>query len=442
MRIGVLDLVAIYLIPPIGIGILAVLFLAVLYGIVKFDWFRLDFTYDVLVGLKHRKRPLSFANVALLLLFDNGVQATLLYRISRFLHLRGFAAVAQVINKTSKALTNIDLAPSARIGRGLSLWHGTSIVVAQYAEIGQRCVIRQGCTVCGFGKVVVEDDVTFSHGSFVLEGNPEPIVVGKGAMVAANAVIVKSVPPGQVAAGVPADRFHRRPDTRILGVLLDLDRVLVDSDPAAYLALRRVLQSLGKRGISRKSFHRQLGRGLPQMLAALIGESLLTTASRLFAERFRELCAEHVLLRPGAKEVLAELRSAGMKIGVLSRHFRETAEGMIERLGLEDHLDGVQTADACGAWKPHPKVLVELLSSLGLRKENAVYVGSSSLDLRTGSNAALRVILLPGGAGQSKESLARCLPVLGESVVLDGLAEVPAYVRRLGSDPAEEVLSM
>jgi serine acetyltransferase len=162
MHIGVWDLVLIYGLPLVLAGIFLGVFLVLLYLVVKYDIFRLDFSYDMLMGLKYRKRLLSLSNVSFLVLFDNGMQATLLYRISRTLYLHKMVPLALVISKIAKTLTNIDVSPTARIGRGISLWHGTSITIAQFAEIGERCVVRQGCGVSGFGKVRVGDDVSFA----------------------------------------------------------------------------------------------------------------------------------------------------------------------------------------------------------------------------------------------------------------------------------------
>ena len=48
--------------------------------------------------------------------------------------------------------------------------------------------------------VVIEDDVLIGANAVVLEG----VRVGKGAVVAAGAVVIEDVPAGAVVAGVPA----------------------------------------------------------------------------------------------------------------------------------------------------------------------------------------------------------------------------------------------
>lgn len=93
-----------------------------------------------------------------------------------------------------------DLEP-VRIGRqtnvqDLSVVHvdrGMPAILGERVTVGHRCVIH-GCTL--------EDDSMVGMGAVVLSG----ATVGRGALVAAGAVVREGfeVPPGTIAAGVPA----------------------------------------------------------------------------------------------------------------------------------------------------------------------------------------------------------------------------------------------
>ena len=59
--------------------------------------------------------------------------------------------------------------------------------------------------------IVIEDDCWLGTGSKVLDG----VVVGKGSVIAAGAVVTKDIPPYSVVAGVPARLIKRRgPDQK------------------------------------------------------------------------------------------------------------------------------------------------------------------------------------------------------------------------------------
>ena len=87
------------------------------------------------------------------------------------------------------------------IGGGLFIQHGFSTMIAA-KSIGENCWINQQVTI-GYtskGCPVIGNNVMITCGAKVL-GN---ITVGDGAIIGANAVVVKDVEPGAVMGGVPA----------------------------------------------------------------------------------------------------------------------------------------------------------------------------------------------------------------------------------------------
>ena len=74
------------------------------------------------------------------------------------------------------------------------------------ATVGKNCHIGAGTVLAGVVEpasatpVVIEDDVLIGANAVVLEG----VRVGRGAVVAAGAVVIEDVPAGAVVAGVPA----------------------------------------------------------------------------------------------------------------------------------------------------------------------------------------------------------------------------------------------
>lgn len=98
----------------------------------------------------------------------------------------------------------------AQIGAGTMIDMGA--VLGGRATVGKNCHIGAGTVLAGVVEpasatpVIVEDDVMMGANAVVLEG----VRVGRGAVVAAGAVVIEDVPENAVVAGVPARVIKQR----------------------------------------------------------------------------------------------------------------------------------------------------------------------------------------------------------------------------------------
>ena len=103
-------------------------------------------------------------------------------------------------------LFSVDIHPAARLGRGIMLDHGTGIVIGETAVVEDDVSIMQDVTLGGTGKEAgdrhpkIRRGVLLSLGAKIL-GNIE---IGEYSRVGAGSVVLKSIPAGCTAVGVPA----------------------------------------------------------------------------------------------------------------------------------------------------------------------------------------------------------------------------------------------
>lgn len=134
-----------------------------------------------------------------------GLHAIWFHRLAHWCWTHELKWLGRMVSHLSRWLTGIEIHPAVKIGRRFFIDHGMGVVIGQTAEIGDDCTIYQGVTLGGTswapGKrhPTLANNVVIGAGAKILG----PFTVGEGARVGSNAVVVRAVPPGCTAVGVP-----------------------------------------------------------------------------------------------------------------------------------------------------------------------------------------------------------------------------------------------
>jgi serine O-acetyltransferase len=136
-----------------------------------------------------------------------GLHAVVLHRLAHGCWTHGFKWLGRFISHLSRFFTGIEIHPGAVIGERVFFDHAMGTVVGETAVIGDGCTIYQGVTLGGTSLYkgtkrhpTLGRDVVVSAGAKVLGG----FEVGEGAKIGSNAVVIKPVPAGATAVGIPA----------------------------------------------------------------------------------------------------------------------------------------------------------------------------------------------------------------------------------------------
>ena len=140
-----------------------------------------------------------------------GLHAVWLHRIAHFLWNIGLKLIARIISHTARFITGIEIHPAVIVGKRVFIDHGLGVVIGETTVIGDDCTIYQGVTLGGTSLYkgvkrhpTLGKGVVISAGAKVLGG----FTVGDGARVGSNAVVLKEIPAGATAVGIPARILH------------------------------------------------------------------------------------------------------------------------------------------------------------------------------------------------------------------------------------------
>lgn len=136
------------------------------------------------------------------------------YRFKSKLIRIALAIIHLPLYKLAEIICGVTIGVSAKIGKRLVIEHSGSIVIHGNAVIGDDCIIRQGVTIGNkrlddpFGAPILGNKVNVGAGAKILGR----VTIGDGADIGANAVVIKDVPAGAIAVGIPARIISRKAD--------------------------------------------------------------------------------------------------------------------------------------------------------------------------------------------------------------------------------------
>jgi pyrophosphatase PpaX len=182
--------------------------------------------------------------------------------------------------------------------------------------------------------------------------------------------------------------------------LFDFDGTLVDTTEMIYQGMRHAASTvLGRDNIPRETLLANVGQPLPRQMELIDAEKaeLLLEAYRHHHEENHDALIQEF---PQVAQALSRLRSAGIKVAVVTSKRRVSVEMALNNFpDLRNVVDRFVTMEDTNEHKPHPEPLWRGLELVGgVPKEEAAYVGDSPFDVEAAKAAGLTSVAVSWGA--------------------------------------------
>jgi pyrophosphatase PpaX len=181
-------------------------------------------------------------------------------------------------------------------------------------------------------------------------------------------------------------------------VIFDLDGTLADTIDLIVASYNHAYVTVTGRPRAESELRALIGRPLLETFAARDPE-VADELQRAYTD-WNLANTERLIKRyAGVPELLEELSSAGVRLGVVTSKRRGTARLALRGVGIEDSVRLLAGLEDTDRHKPDPEPLLLGARSLGTPPEDCVYVGDAVVDVRAARAARMAAVAVTWGAG-------------------------------------------
>ncbi len=184
-----------------------------------------------------------------------------------------------------------------------------------------------------------------------------------------------------------------------IGILFDMDGVLVDSGPAHLESWQLAARRRGM-DFAADDFKKNFGQRSSDIIRAILGSDTSDDDVRRFDDEkealYRELITGDVPLMPGCRELLATLKDAGFRLAVATSGPPENLELVLREAELAKYFAATVTGVDIQHGKPAPDCFLLAAERVGCQPAECVVIEDAPVGIRAGVAAEMPVVALAG----------------------------------------------
>ena len=177
------------------------------------------------------------------------------------------------------------------------------------------------------------------------------------------------------------------------GILFDLDGTLIDNEHLKAQSFSKAIIELGGNS-SLDIYQEVMGMSGTVIRERFLRSSNLQVNSEtffdLYKSNYEDLLIDGLVIRPGAVELLSELKSTGFLMAIVSGSYRRSVEWIINKLQIAQYFDIVITGDDVTNKKPDPECYLIALEKLNLQIADTVVYEDSEAGIIACKKAGLK----------------------------------------------------
>ena len=183
----------------------------------------------------------------------------------------------------------------------------------------------------------------------------------------------------------------------VKAIIFDMDGLMIDSERLYREAQREIGRFFG-REVRDEVLWRMMGRKPIESLVIFVEEhGIPATPEEVFRMRneiMRGKLAHDLAAMPGLDHILAAVYSR-VKLAVATGAQQEFLDLIVDKLGIRDRFDVLQSSDSVSVGKPDPEIYLAACAKLGLEPSECIVLEDSANGVLAGKRAGCLVIAVP-----------------------------------------------
>ncbi len=214
--------------------------------------------------------------------------------------------------------------------------------------------------------------------------------------------------------------------------IFDLDGTLLDTLGTISYYGNEALKKCGIEPILKEDYKYHVGQGIYNLIKNMLNakncctEENFNKVFKIYDDAYNSNTTYKTEVYDGIKELLDNLKRDGIKIAVMSNKPDFATKSVAYDFFGRGYFDIVLGQRENIAIKPDPYSVIEIINKLDVSKEEVIYIGDTSVDMKTGKNAGLNTVGVLWGFRDEKE-----LTESGADLIISNPNELYEYIKEL-----------
>jgi len=192
--------------------------------------------------------------------------------------------------------------------------------------------------------------------------------------------------------------------------LFDADGTLLDTSELIFQSFFHTCLKFGPFEVTREEVFRDVGIPLTVQLEKLLGKKNpeeMEAVLKSHRSYQKEIYKDSLRLYEGVKTGLEELRSKGVRLGIVTSRNRDSLDTYLAHTGILNLFEVIASPEVTDNHKPHPEPVLWAMEKLGSDRERTLFVGDAVFDILSGNEAGVDTALISWGHNDPAEIKAK-----------------------------------